>query len=483
MSKNSRARLNSDRGTYVNVEDSEVDYVNAPSSVRQYHRQISDPSRRPDVSDDLRNSDSSSDKMVFVQPIAHVSSEASKLVVNKVEKIEITKPRAHSESGITAPHSNHTDVVYMSKQATVKEIPSTTNSSNTGPSYSSSITVTDDLDDSDSSAQFVTSVMKRTSPQRAVIRQRSKDSDLLPSQSTFHSKPTKAAAIDESTSVASTSNAENVSSTIPNGSSEALEENKVAVQSAIGQSTHDLSSDSLSDENNSSHSSSLASLSNVVAPCGSIEDLDAVDNEVFPLMPDSPKSDCKEQEASRPDKGDLDSDVLDTPPTRVLFTTGNDDTSDLMRDITMSLDEALSSMDDLMSRGPSKQASSGLAKVSESAEGESETPSLPVNTHLEGQRSAEPAADSLSNAGGSPELEVSKEGSADTTTAMSNVLFYNEGRITFNFDDDGSILSKVSVTSMYNFVSGCCLFCFFTSSLAPVPCFNIIAPFSFSVSF
>lgn len=466
---NRRTKPGSDKLNYANVEDEEdVDYENAPSTARHYNRQDSSGSRRHaalEAAEDLRSSDSSSDKMVFVQPIAHVSSEANKKVVNKVEKIQISKTRTQNESSSSRSQPNHKDVVYMSKQATVKEIPSTssiqsashllsvpptatptatptttpTAPPSTTQSYSSTVTVTDNHSDSDVSDQFVTTAMQRTSPQRAIIRQKSKESEVHLLESLFVDTSKSLGKMGEVTSaVVATTQSTNTSNQV----SQSQLGDHVRVENG-----HDISSDSMSDTKHSSHSSSLASLSNMVAPCGSTEDLDNVednvDNEVFPLIPDSPElRQPTTQETKHSNPGDL-----SEPIPSVLDSQG--DTSDLMRDITMSLNEALFSIDEVMSRG------SGKAKVSEPVNikpldqrTEVVTASVPSKSSHSETFPSQFGTGSCSSGEGAL-LEAPTTAVSRARVEGSSVLSYNEGRIAFNISETDSLLSKVCMLNTY----------------------------------
>lgn len=480
MSKhNTRIRLDNDKATYVNVKEQDPDYENAAPTGRHYSRQLLDLSRHnatAETADERRNSDSSSDKMVFVQPIAHISSEANKLVVNKVEKIQMSKPG--DESCASQSHTNDIDVLYKSKQATVKELPSTSSTRSQSTSVGSTMATTDNHYDSDSSDQLVTFVMKRTSPQRAIIRQPSKESDVQPAELASSDVPRNAGSNHETKEATPVyTHSANISGQAALTAGQYLmtqhgRRGQTEVETVEVNNGHELSSDSMSDAKHSSHSSSLASLSNVVAPCGSTEDLDQ-DSEQFPLIPDSPELNHKAGKTTKSDVVDI-----EAPLSSVLSTNDKDETSDFVRDITMSLAEALESMDKVMSRGATTTVSNMLSKpdvTANSKTGNIKTAdtkladSKPTNSKPANIKPEEPTKPSetctvlVTNPPAHPKTEScsSNEGvNSRAHTGSSSVLSFNEGRIAFNFNDDGSILSKVILIA-----GSCCLIYsyFFTS--------------------
>ncbi|XP_067932495.1 serine-rich adhesin for platelets-like [Watersipora subatra] len=402
----SRIRIDSDRATYINVEHEEGDYENAPNIRGRIQRQTSETQRHTvgETRDELESSDSSLDKMVFVQPIARVSSEANKLLVNKVEKIEVQKPRSYSSgSSSTQPHSR-TDIVYVSKQAKVKEIPSTA-------MYSSSVTVTDEPSDSGSPVQH------RTPSQPSLTTDRTKALDYETLDFTSQVLSKQADSADTKTTNLSESFSSSPSSVHKELSSLVVPREGGKWNGKMDINHEIESSDSLSDDKRSSHSSSLASLSNVVAPCGSLEDLNHIDAEVFPLIPDSPTSAPAKNRQIKSDTTDV-----ELPLTSVLAT-GNGDTSDLMRDITMSLDKALS-MDKVMSRGSNRGTVAALSMPTEITL--DHPPSIDVKKEMESRTERT-----------SSEEDV---GTETPTAPVFSVLSYNEGRVAFNFND--SLSSK-----------------------------------------
>lgn len=470
-----------DRATYSNMQLEDVEYENAPPQVRQYSRQNSESrSRHEQPGHELRNSDSSSsnERMVFVQPMAHLSSEANKLVVNKVERVQppiLTKQRSVSESG-AATRSNTADIVNISKQATVKEIPSTNNTAaerHTRPSsFSQSIGGSVHRSNSgESSPRFVTPVMKRTSPQRAVIRQHSRESQSS-SDRQLSTEKDDSKNISKPASKSDTPNAppnnkpkspDSLASAKPSSKIPTPTNNKInsLVQSPLSQpsvsGTHkpsvyngeaddgNISSDSApGDSRRSSHSSSsLASLSNVIAPCGSTEDLD------------NSTSDIAETALEATNKNE-----------QMVTTPVNND----FERIFAPLDEALSSMDDVMSRGsnrnfPDKKSDIATLTAKEQTTDQISDANLALkrkdftaevsnnsNEHITVNNKA-----SISNFSGAPGVgaEVVSSSSVDTsdpvtsttTDAMvsgsSHLTFNNDGRIVFTFNDSDSIASKV----------------------------------------
>ena len=525
-----------DRATYSNMQLEDVDYENAPPQVRQYSRQNSEPRSRLEQSGhELRNSDSSSsnERMVFVQPVAHLSSEANKLVVNKVERVQpqlLTKQRSMSESGASSRSNTAADIVNISKQATVKEIPSTNNNlaSASAPnvttrpsSFSQSITSSIHRSDSgESSPKFVTPVMKRTSPQRAISRQLSResqsssdrqlsmekdDSNLSSSKLTAKKDAPKSTVLDNnSKSPDSPSNIKHISKIPISTNSKSTTS---SVQSPLSQSAPmsssllkpssvvyngrgggggadadegNISSDSTpGDSRRSSHSSSsLASFTNVIAPCGSTEDLDNSTSDIA----ETADSQNKTEQKVKPVENDF----------KAIFAPIDSGTSDLMRDITMSLDEALSSMDEVMSRGSNrnlpalaeKQSNSNAAPLTAIEQSPDQSPDEPnkitANETTEKidfteakvskisaedmnvtNNSLSTAAANLSQGapgvvGGDVEVTVSAVSSSVdisdsvTTTSTdaivsgsSHLTFNNDGRIVFTFNDSDSVASKV----------------------------------------
>lgn len=486
-----------DDATYSNMQQEDVEYENAPSQIRQYSRQNSDPRTAPvsggGVGHELRHSDSSSsnERMVFVQPMAHLSSEANKLVVNKVERVQGTnKPRSLSEGGAARP--NTADVVNISKQATVKEIPSTTNSvgspaMDTRPPSTNRILTRSAS--GDSSPRFVTPVMKLTSPQRAIIRQQSRESQSSDRQPSVDKSDNKQPIANNDTpkpSIPVTPNSSVNTSIVmqeDNTNSEiskvqSVNSNQQHESSSLphdrpvsnGLGDHELSSDSApADSRRSSYSSSsLASLSNVVAPCGSTEDLD---NSIAEI----------DVSDTSLDKPVAKSDPVTVPATvknnfSSIFLPSDGGTSDLMRDITMSLDEALSSMDEVMSRGsnlnlPSLQSNKTEQQTTKETTAEQHilntnsvnffkpammppTITNEVSDHSGNISGSGMDDSSLSNSSAqgdglekacvvsNPDSVITA--STDTIVSESSHLTYNnDGRIAFTLNDSDSIASKV----------------------------------------
>lgn len=434
-----------DRLSNSDDERKDIEYENAPSIARHYNRQNSDSTRRHAVAlsaEETLNNDlsSSNEKMVFAQPIAHVSSEANKLIVNKVEKVQIDKPRTQSDSAISHMHANHTDVVNVSKQATVKEIPITSSAAvGSASSYIHTNHVSDNDSDSDFLPQFVTPIY--TPPQRAIVRQRSKESPVSapdrPKSPLSVNDPVKMS--DPSASVkpvqSSTTTSNDSITTDDYVTSHVISKQRETV------SREELSSDSMSsDDKHSSPSSSLASLSNVVAPCGSTEDLDIVDNEVFPLIPESPDHEQVENSKYEQDRS--------LPVSSILGTTDSGGTSDLMRDITKSLNEALSSMDEVMSRGMKPTPTAAAPNNTNGESKEDKIPDDNQETTIDTSRIAENG--NISNA-------VS---AANDDVGTSSLLSFNDGRIVFNLGDNGSMLSKVRYDLGCHCLSGVVSKCF-----------------------
>jgi len=334
---------------YDNVEHTE--YENAPV---MYRRQNSEPSNHrmthPERTEtrtvrDNNDSSSSSEKMVFIEPVAHISSEANKLVVSKVET---TKTRAMSDSGVPAAQTNAVDKKNISKRATVKEIRA--NSLESASAH-----------EPDAEPIFVTPVMKRTSPQQAVIRQQSREGSLEPSSSSaLEQVPESTNSSSDVRLVRDNSVATYTLSTEeskPEGTPEKDDSIKVTSaplkQLSVTDESLFSSGDNSPIKSQSSVNSSLASLSNVVAPCGSTEDLDG--DTSSPLQVTKTAEPAAEL-AAEPPKPTAETVKKESEFQSVLFPVGNDMiTSDFVRDITSTLDEALSSMDEVMS-GPSTES-------------------------------------------------------------------------------------------------------------------------------
>lgn len=324
--------------TYGNITTPEpTEYENMP---KYYNRQSSGDSRKSsnDRRGELSHSDSSSsnDKMVFVQPIAHMSSEANKLVVNKVEPPSSTKPRTLSDSNIRVGQSvaNQPDIVNVSKQATVKEIRCSSSSSERRLSYTNAVRESSSDSDTERLPAFIPPVVKSTSPQKAFTRQRSREGNSNSSYSD-HSKSTSPD-LKKSRTPEPIAEVDETSRTLPRDTHAAEQSSTVLNASLVkADIPRDISSDSVSDDKPSSHSSSLASLSNVVALCGSTEDLEISDSDVFaPKTENGRLYQNNERQSTTKEPG---------------FSTGSGN-SDLMKDITSTLDQALSSMDEVMSR-------------------------------------------------------------------------------------------------------------------------------------
>lgn len=416
-----------EQGLYCNVEEELVNYENAPGTHRIYHQPVSDSSKRIDVQVGSADVDSNNEKMVFVQPMTHVSSNANKRPLNKVENIQLTSSQPTSSSVTSQRHGNLTDVMNISKQATVKEIPSTSMSSMvsaTSPDRKSSYNnaVRNSADEPNHNTlplQFVTSSVKMTSPQKAIIRQCSMEEANLGNPSTTASK-NLSESVCESRADAELSVPNNlVNSRINRQLSKSAVEASSGDNSSSIEDESRLSTSSLSDGNRPSSvsSSSLASLSNVVAPCGSTEDLDAADNEVFPLIAESPL-----HQTSSADVETTSSAEPLALPSSVLPSTDGGGTSDLMRDITKSLDEALLSMNEVMSKTPVPPAKDTYSSTGEVLDSPAKSPS---DSSVDKSK------------------EISEVTNNDGSTS-SNLISYNDGRIVFNLGDNDSIVSKVS---------------------------------------
>mgnify|MGYP001794733510 CR=1 FL=1 len=313
---------------YGNLPSREAnDYENAPYP---YSRQNSDVRKSPSESNsNAENNDSSSsnDRMVFAQQTFCLTSQAKHKAVSKVEPPSSSKARSQSESTAAQSYASRTDTVNISKQATVKDIRSNSTSAERRPSYSNAMN--DSLSDTDSDQPpiFVMPVMRRPSS-KDFLRQRFQEHEPSTSGS-------KSVSPDPKKSKSPEPSLESPSAEV----GVRIGESRASVTTLRLTITNQLSSDSQSDDaKHSSHSSSLASLSNVVAPCGSTEDLDNSDSEVFSTKASKPNQSLHTYNGSTTEQESA------TAPTTDL------NTSDFVRDITSTLDEALSSMHEVMSR-------------------------------------------------------------------------------------------------------------------------------------